>query len=74
MLSKATTQLTEEVFGYFGEEDKQKAKKEPEALLISLLLVLKKELPDVSSMLSDVEEALYEDNLKKARERLAQSK
>lgn len=85
MLSKATAQLVEEVFGYFDERDrkafghittksKTKAKKEPEVLLVSLLLVLKKYLPEVSSTLDDVAESLYEDNLKEARELLKQSK
>lgn len=85
MLSKATAQLVEEVFGYFDERDRKafghimtksrtKAKREPEVILVSLLGVLKKYLPEVSSMLSDVEEALYEDNLKEARKIMEQSR
>lgn len=83
MLSKVTAQLVEEVFGYFDDRNRKafghittksrtKAKKEPEVLLVSLLLVLKKELPEVSAMLDDIEESLFEDNLKEARELLKQ--
>ncbi|OGZ75074.1 MAG: hypothetical protein A3A12_00005 [Candidatus Staskawiczbacteria bacterium RIFCSPLOWO2_01_FULL_43_17b] len=77
MLSRATVQLVEEVFSSFDEpnatRNRMKAKENPEALVVSLLLVLKKELPEVSAMLSDVEMALYEDNLKEARERIKQA-
>jgi len=72
MLSKATTQLLEEVFGRFGEKAKRKAEKEPEALVFSMLLVLKERLTSPSSMLHNVDMALYEDNLKVAREKLSQ--
>ena len=72
MVSKVTAQLLEEVFTRFGEKAKQKARKEPEVLLVSMLLVLKEELPEVSSMLSNVDMALYESNLKIAREKLRQ--
>ncbi|OGZ69775.1 MAG: hypothetical protein A3F47_01950 [Candidatus Staskawiczbacteria bacterium RIFCSPHIGHO2_12_FULL_38_11] len=73
MLSKATAQKLEEVFGRFGEKAKQKAREEPEVLVFSLLLVLEKELLDVSSMLRNIDMALFGSNLKVAREKLSQA-
>jgi len=72
MVSKVTAQLLEKVSTQFGEKALQKAKKEPEVVIASILSVLDKELPEVSSMLSDVEMAFFEDNLQAAREKLKQ--
>lgn len=71
MLSKATAQLVEEILAYFGEEHKKRAKAEPEACLISMLLVIKKELPHVYATLGmTIEQAVYDSHLKVARQEL----
>lgn len=68
MLSRPTAQLVEEIFAHFGEEAKQKAKEDPEAYLISMLLVIKKELPLVYATLrATIERARYESYLKEAK-------
>ncbi len=46
MLSKATEQLVKEIYTYFDrEEDEEMVQKDPEACLLAMLLVIKKELP-----------------------------
>ena len=75
MLSKATAQLVAEVMGYFGEDNKIKAEKDPEACLVAMLTLIEKDLSDVSSMLSfTVQFATYDDYLKEARKKIEQSK
>lgn len=71
MLPKEIVRLVEEVFGFFGEDEQEEAKKEPEVYLASLLSKIKEDLPDVSAVLKlTTEEALFEDNLNEAREKL----
>jgi len=75
MLSKATAQLVEEVMGHFGDEDKKRAKKDPELCLVSMLLAIKKRLPEVSATLSmTIERAGYDSYLKEAREKIEKSR
>lgn len=75
MLTKATAQLVEEVMGYFGEEKRQKAQEDPEACLVSMLTLIKNELPEVSATLySTIELATYDGYLQEAREKMQQSK
>ena len=74
MLSKATVKLVEEIFEYFGEEDKEKAQKEPEACLISMLTLIKKELPHAYVTLKmGIELAADDDYLEEAREKLKET-
>ena len=75
MLSKATAQLVEEVMGHFGEDDKRKAEKDPEACLISMLTLIKNELPMPSATLySAIQLTTHDVYLKEAREKMEQSK
>ena len=75
MLNKATVRLVEEVIGYFGEDDRKKAQKDPEACLVSMLTLIKKELPVPSSTLySAIQLTTYDGHLKEAREKIEQSK
>lgn len=75
MLTKATAQLVEEVMGHFGEKQKKKAREEPEACLISMLTLIKNELPIPSATLySAIQLATYDGYLKEAREKMQQSK
>lgn len=72
MLSKATAQLVEEVYGHFRREDRQKAKEDPEACLMALLTVIKEELPLVYATLGmTIEKA--PSYLKEARRKLRQT-
>lgn len=74
MLSKATAQLVEEVFASLGEKAKRKAQEEPETCLISILLVIKERLSDVSASLDNtIEKAPYDHYLNEAREKLRQT-
>ncbi|TSC72493.1 MAG: hypothetical protein G01um101438_577 [Parcubacteria group bacterium Gr01-1014_38] len=74
MLAKATAQLVEEVFAHFGADAKQKAKENPEACLISMLTLIKKELPHVYATLRmSIELAPYDGYLQEAREKLEQT-
>jgi len=71
MLSKVTAQLVEEIARHFGEDDRVKAREDPEAYLVSMLIWIKKELPEVSAMLyGSIELAGYEENLKEARRKI----
>lgn len=71
MLPKEIIDLLEEVFEYFGEQEKKEAQKEPEVYLVSLLSKIKEDLPDVSAMLEfTVEEATYHSHLDEARAKL----
>lgn len=71
MLPKAIVKLVEEVYEFFGEDDLEEARKEPEVYLTSLLSKIKEDLPDVSSTLKfTVEESAFHSNLDEARERL----
>jgi len=75
MLTKATAQLVEEVMGYFGEEEREKALKDPEACLVSMLILIKKELPIPSSTLRQaIQLTTYDGYLQEAREKMEQSK
>lgn len=75
MLSKATVQLVEEVMGHFGEEKREKAKKDPETCLISMLTLIKKNLSVPSStVFGAIQLATYDGYLKEAREKMEQSK
>lgn len=68
MLSKQTAQLVEEVFAHFGEKGRKKAVEDPEACLISMLTVIKKELPHVYATLrATIQRALYESHLEEAK-------
>ena len=79
MLSKTTAKLVEEIFTSFGGKDKRernrkKAQEEPEVCLVSMLLVIKEELPHVYATLGmTIERAPYDDNLKEAREKLEET-
>lgn len=74
MLSTATAQLVEEVFGSISEKARKKAQQDPEVCLISLLTVIKKHLPHVYTTLrTTVEMAPYDDYLKEARQKLKQT-
>lgn len=75
MLPKEITNLLEEVFEFFGEEEREEARKDPEAYLASLLIKIKEDLPDVSATLKfTVEESTFYENLDEAREKLNQKK
>ncbi|TSC84159.1 MAG: hypothetical protein G01um101417_315 [Parcubacteria group bacterium Gr01-1014_17] len=45
------TELLQEVFGWFNEDEGERAGKYPEVYLVSLLENIKEELPEVSAML-----------------------
>lgn len=75
MLTKEITNLLEEVFEYFGEEEKEEARKDPEVCLASLLMKIKEDLPDVASTLKwTVEKSTFFDYLDEARKKLNQKK
>lgn len=71
MLAKTTAQLVEEVMGHFGEQQRKKAHDDPEACLVSMLTLIKNELPEVSAMLySAIELAAYDGHLQEAKRKL----
>lgn len=75
MLTKATAQLVEEVMGHFGDEKREKAKKDPEACLISMLTLIQKGLRTPSStVFGTIQLATYDGYLQEAREKMQQSK
>lgn len=75
MLTKPTVQLLEEVFSLLGEKAREKAQAEPEACLVSLLLVIKKRLPEGWATLGmTIEQAPRDSNLDDARKILSQDK
>ena len=74
MVNKATAQLVEEVFGYFNERSREKAQAEPEACLVSMLLVIKEQLPHTCATLRQtIQQAPYDGNLREAKEKLGQT-
>lgn len=74
MLSKATAQLVEEVSAHFGERVKKKARENPEAYLISMLQVIKEQLPESWATLEmTIEQAQFDENLDEARQKLTQA-
>lgn len=74
MLSKAIAQKVEKVMGYFGESQREKAKKDPEACVLSMLTRIEEELPEVSAMLySSIELATCDDYLQEARKEIKQA-
>ena len=48
MLSPKVQELLQEVFGHFGEDDRQLAQDDPERCLVKLLEKIKEDLPVVS--------------------------
>ncbi|HLD70968.1 MAG TPA: hypothetical protein VI937_03745 [Negativicutes bacterium] len=74
MLSKAIAQKVEKVMGYFGERQREKAKKDPEACVLSMLTRIEEELPEVSAMLySSIELTTSDDYLQEARKEIKQA-
>lgn len=73
MLSKATAQTIERVAGFFGKKEQQKAYEEPEVVALSMFLLLEKNFSELP-VLSEIEMALWEDNLKEARKKMEQNK
>lgn len=49
--SEKINQLVQDIYGYFGERERQWVKENPESCLVSLLEEIKKELPEVSATL-----------------------
>ena len=86
MLSKVTIQLLEEVMELIDERKmkafgpdaggrKERVKKDPEACLVVMLELIKKNLPYTSSTLSSsIDGATYEGYLKEAREKLTEER
>lgn len=75
MLNKTTAQLVEEVMGHFSEKARKKAKEDPEACLISMLTLIRNELPEVSATLySTIGLATCDGYLQEAREKMKQDK
>lgn len=71
MLSVEIKRLVVDIFSLFGEENRKIGESDPEACLVSLLLELKKDALDVSSMIkSTVQRGLYKLNIKQARQLL----
>ena len=68
MLAKPIEKLVHEIFSFLGEEKEQSANKHPEACLISLLTIIKGDLPDQwTTLRSTIQRAAYEDNVEEAR-------
>ena len=75
MVSEATVKLLAEVMGFFGEEDEQKAKEDPEACIYSMLALIKRELPQVSATLRmSIELTTHNRHLDEARKKIEQGK
>lgn len=71
MLRKEIGELIVDIFSLFGEKKKKIAESDPEACLVSLLLELKKDALDVSSMTkSTVQRGLYQFHVERARQLL----
>ncbi len=74
MLSKAIAQQVEKVMGYFGENQRAKAKKNPEACVLSMLTLIEKELHEVSATLQDsIQLTTCDDYLRNAQEKIKQA-
>lgn len=81
MLSEPVKQLVQEVFAECyrrdattGKEVRKEVEEDPEGYLLSLLMTIKEELPEVSAMLHfTVERASFEPNRTKARRLLERS-
>ena len=64
----------EEVMAHFGEKSREAARKDPEACLISMLTLIKEELPHTwATLRQSIQLTTYHCHLKEAREKLAQS-
>jgi len=72
MLSKTTVRLLEEIAARYGERRQQLVREDPEAALVSLLLAIKGELPEVSATLfSTVETGFFRQKRDEAKRLLA---
>lgn len=72
MISNQVRQLVQDIFLQSRNEDvHQEVREDPEAYLISLLTVIKKDLPDISSTLRwTVQSASFDKNLEEVRKKL----
>lgn len=75
MISPQITELVREIFAHYGEKRERRAVEDPEACLVALLTVIKRELPHVWATLGiTVEQATFESSLEEAREQLQRAK